>query len=69
MATVEGVEVASEHVAARDAVVLETKLTRPRVCSEHVPRRGLLPALATGSYRLMLVAAPPGFGKTTLLAE
>jgi LuxR family transcriptional regulator, maltose regulon positive regulatory protein len=69
VATVEGVEGASERVAAPEAVVLETKLTRPRVRSEHVPRRDLLAVLRSGSRRLTLVAAPPGFGKTTLLAE
>ena len=68
MATVEGIEDASDGVTAPEAVVLETKLTRPRVRSEHVPRRDLLAALRD-SHRLTLVAAPPGFGKTTLLAE
>jgi len=53
-----------------EAVVLETKLTRPRIRSEHVPRRDLLAALRAGRRRrLTLLAAPPGFGKTTLLAE
>src|SRR5262249_43227921 len=52
-----------------EAVVLETKLTRPPVRSEHFPRRGMLAVLRSGSSRLTLVAAPPGFGKTTLLAE
>lgn len=68
MATVEGVDDA-ERAAAPKAVVLETKLTWPRARSEHVPRRELLGALRRGSRRLTLVAAPPGFGKTTLLAE
>lgn len=69
MATAEGVEDASEGVAAPEVVVLETKLTRPRVRSEHVPRHDLLAVLRGGPRRLTLVAAPPGFGKTTLLAE
>ena len=56
-------------MATTEAVILETKLTRPRVRSEHVPRRDLLDVLRSGSQRLTLVAAPPGFGKTTLLAE
>ncbi|HET7450896.1 MAG TPA: LuxR C-terminal-related transcriptional regulator [Gaiellaceae bacterium] len=67
MATAEGVEDASEG-AALEAVVLETKLTRPLVRSEHVPRGELLGVLRR-SRRLTLVAAPPGFGKTTLVAE
>lgn len=70
MATVEGVEDVVGGVAAPEAVVLETKLTRPRVRFEHVPRRELLAVLRDGgSRRLTLVAAPPGFGKTTVLAE
>jgi LuxR family maltose regulon positive regulatory protein len=48
---------------------LEAKLDRPRVRSEHVPRRDLLAFLGSGSHRLTLIAAPPGFGKTTLLAQ
>ncbi len=68
MAAVDGVDETVEGVAA-EALVLETKLTRPRVRSEHVPRRDLLEGLRGGSHRLTLVAAPPGFGKTTLLAE
>ena len=59
----------AEGVAGPEAVLLETKLTRPRVRSEHVPRSDLLATLRAGRPRLMLVAAPPGFGKTTLLAE
>src|SRR5262249_12837502 len=35
----------------------------------HVPRRELLALLRGGQRRLTLLAAPPGFGKTTLLAE
>jgi LuxR family maltose regulon positive regulatory protein len=66
VATVEGLE---DAIAASEAVVLETKLTPPRVRSEHVARPELLDVLRSGSHRLTLVAAPPGFGKTTLLAE
>jgi LuxR family maltose regulon positive regulatory protein len=69
VSTVDGVEDAAGRAAAPEAVVLETKLTRPRVRSEHVPRRALLSVLRSGSCRLTLVVAPPGFGKTTLLAE
>ncbi|HEX4898375.1 MAG TPA: hypothetical protein VFV53_08480, partial [Candidatus Limnocylindrales bacterium] len=69
MAT-ESVDDATERRRAPDAVVLETKLTPPRVRAEHVSRRQLLAALRDGDARkLTLVAAPPGFGKSTLLAE
>jgi LuxR family maltose regulon positive regulatory protein len=34
-----------------------------------VPRHDLLAALRSGPRKLTLIAAPPGFGKTTLLAE
>jgi LuxR family maltose regulon positive regulatory protein len=70
VATGETGQGAAGRVATPQAVVLETKLTRPRVRSEHVPRRDLLAVLrGGGSRRLTLLAAPPGFGKTTLLAE
>jgi LuxR family maltose regulon positive regulatory protein len=53
-----------------DAVVLETKLTAPRVRSEHIQRQALFAALEAGhAQKLTLIAAPPGFGKSTLLAE
>jgi LuxR family maltose regulon positive regulatory protein len=69
MATVERPGDATLSVAASDAIVLETKLTRPPMRSEHVGRRDLLAALrAGGARKLTLVAAPPGFGKSTLLA-
>jgi ATP/maltotriose-dependent transcriptional regulator MalT len=63
------VEDVSERVSAPRTVVLETKLAKPRVRPEHVPRPDLLAVLRSGSRRLTLLAAPPGFGKTTLLAE
>src|SRR5262245_18326166 len=70
MASAKDLEGATERTGGPDAVVLETKVTPPRVRSEHVPRRALLATLRAGSARkLTLVAAPPGFGKSTLLAE
>jgi ATP/maltotriose-dependent transcriptional regulator MalT len=70
VATVEGFEGVADPVTSPDLVVLETKLTRPPVRSEHVPRRELLGVLRDGGpRRLTLLTAPPGFGKTTLLAE
>jgi ATP/maltotriose-dependent transcriptional regulator MalT len=51
-------------------VILQTKLARPPVRAEHVVRSELLEFLREGaSRRLTLLTAPPGFGKTTLLAE
>src|SRR5262249_34713566 len=70
MASAKDVEGAAQRTLEADAVVLETKLTPPRLRSEHVPRRAALASLRAGSARkLTLVAAPPGFGKSTLLAE
>jgi LuxR family maltose regulon positive regulatory protein len=70
MATVERADGAAERGAAPDAVLLETKFSRPPARSEHVPRADLLAVLrAGGGRKLTLVAAPPGFGKSTLLAE
>jgi LuxR family maltose regulon positive regulatory protein len=65
---VDGVPTA--HIPGPDAIILETKLTRPPVRSEHVRRGQLLSALrAAGTSKVTLVAAPPGFGKSTLLAD
>ena len=42
----------------------------PRVPSRHVPRPRLLELLDSGrEHALTLVCAPPGYGKTALLAE
>src|SRR5262245_8408712 len=68
MAAADGVG-AEQGGVGPESLLLETKLTRPRVRTEHVPRRDLLAGLQDGSRSLTLVAAPPGFGKTTLLAE
>lgn len=55
---------------APDPVILETKLARPPVRPEHVARAELLGQLREGAARrLALLTTPPGFGKTTLLAE
>ena len=69
MATAEA-STAVGRKAAPKAVVLETKLTPPRVRREHVLRDRQVAVLHEGrSRKLTLVAAPPGFGKTTLLAQ
>jgi LuxR family maltose regulon positive regulatory protein len=55
---------------ANGGVLLETKLTAPGRRTEHIPRRGLLDLVRAGGPRkLTVVTAPPGFGKTVLLAE
>jgi LuxR family maltose regulon positive regulatory protein len=54
----------------RARALLETKLYAPSVRDELVPRAGLVALLAAGrGRRLSLLSAPPGFGKTTLLAQ
>jgi ATP/maltotriose-dependent transcriptional regulator MalT len=56
--------------AASEPIIVETKLARPLVRVEHVTRGDLLGRLGEGAARkLTLLTAPPGFGKTTLLAE
>jgi hypothetical protein len=49
---------------------IESKLHAPGVRAEWVPRPGLLRRLAHAApAKLILVDAPPGFGKTTLVAQ
>ena len=51
-------------------VVVAAKLLPPRLAGDAVPRPRLLRLLDQGADRaLTVVAAPPGFGKTTLLAQ
>jgi LuxR family maltose regulon positive regulatory protein len=70
MATSERAHGEGEPASILDAVVLETSLTPPAERSEHIVRRRLLDRLQEESgRRLVLVAAPPGFGKSTFLAE
>ncbi|HMA38364.1 MAG TPA: LuxR C-terminal-related transcriptional regulator [Chloroflexia bacterium] len=52
-----------------EQVLLVTKLVRPAVGADLIPRPHLMSQLQLGSQRpLTLVAAPAGFGKTTLLS-
>ena len=61
---------AEERAEVAASVVLQTNLTPPRLRPEHIARRRLFSTLDDGAGRkLTLVAAPPGFGKSTLLAE
>ncbi len=53
----------------RMGVLLETKLHAPRVRTEWVERRGLVHNLDEAGVKLVLVDAPAGYGKTTLLAQ
>ena len=55
---------------ALDQTILRTKLHPPPLRRELLPREDRLAGLAgTGPQRLTLVSAPPGFGKSTLLAQ
>ncbi|MEV4422100.1 AAA family ATPase, partial [Patulibacter sp. NPDC049589] len=53
----------------RGAVFPQTKFHRPEVRSEHVERGALLDAIDRSGARVVLVDAPAGFGKSTLLAQ
>src|ERR671930_1021951 len=64
-----GERVEADRSNASEPIVLETKLTRPPVRSEYVARTDLVERLRRDAERaLTVLAAPPGFGKTTLLA-
>ncbi len=56
-----------------DPIVVSTKLSPPRVRQHLVPRKRLTALLdqvvSSPSARLALLAAPAGFGKTTLIAQ
>jgi LuxR family maltose regulon positive regulatory protein len=51
------------------AVFPQTKFHRPTVRDEHVERSVLLEAIEASRARIIVVTAPPGFGKSTLLAQ
>ena len=52
-----------------DGVLVETKLHPPRAREEWVKRTELLQRLARSTAKLILVEAPAGFGKSTLVAQ
>jgi LuxR family maltose regulon positive regulatory protein len=55
--------------SARPDVPMETKLHAPGFRKEWVERRELISYLASAAAKLVLIAAPAGFGKTTLVAN
>ena len=70
MATSERARGATVQGASAVVPVLETNLMPPPLRPEHIRRPRLLASLAERrGQKLTLVAAPPGFGKSTLLAE
>ena len=61
--------VVDEQLAAGAPVIVRTKLAWPPVRAGQLVRAQLLAAMRDGAdRRLTLLAAPPGFGKTTLLS-
>ena len=50
-------------------VLLETKLHPPRIREEWVKRTELVQYLVGSTAKLILVDAPAGFGKSTLVAQ
>lgn len=67
--TIQAVAVGFDEGNAR-LVVMRAKVLVPAPRSQSIPRPGLVAALTAGlSARMMLVCAPTGWGKTSLLAE
>ncbi len=50
-------------------MLVETKLYAPSARKEWVPRTELIRGLTGGTAKLVLVGAPAGFGKSTLVAQ
>ena len=61
---------ATSNNSADALTLIQTKLQRPRLPDDLVPRRRLLDRLQAGSdHKLTLISAMAGTGKTTLLAQ
>jgi LuxR family maltose regulon positive regulatory protein len=56
-------------VPAAPAGLIKAKLHPPRPRRDEVPRTRTIRSLAEADARVISVAAPPGYGKTTLLAQ
>src|ERR1700742_1551488 len=52
-----------------DGILVETKLDPPLVRAEWVERAELVQYLTVGTARLVLVEAPAGYGKSSLVAQ
>jgi LuxR family maltose regulon positive regulatory protein len=61
--------VPAQASSAPPGVLIETKLHAPGLRKEWVERHELISYLAGNTSKLVLVAAPAGFGKTTLVAQ
>ena len=59
------------RISPQDHWLAQTKLQRPRLREDIVPRQRLLNLLhkAVASHRLTLISAPAGYGKTTLVTS
>ena len=64
-------EVPKDNFASPKAVVFKQKLYAPSLRPEYIPRPRVLKLLTEGlkDHKITLVDAPPGYGKTTLLAQ
>ncbi|MDO9408822.1 MAG: hypothetical protein Q7T67_10415, partial [Patulibacter sp.] len=69
MSTASQTATGSPAPVLRGAVFPQTKFHRPQSRPEHVKRGSLLDAIERSGARVVVVDAPAGFGKSTLLAQ